>query len=192
MKSTTEHPLLYTTPPLTSEDQAVLGEIHQMRKDMRHMLRTPRRWEGGLRRSAMAKAVQGSNSIEGYNVAEDDALAALDDEEPMSADEKTFAEIKGYQRAMDYVLTIGADPLANYDAAELRAMHFMMLQHEPSKSPGRFRGGPIFVHNDETDQRVYEGPDHSIVPELVDALTACLREDHNNDPVVRSAMAHLN
>lgn len=163
-----------------------------MRKEMRHVLRTPRRWEGGLRRSALAKAVQGSNSIEGYNVAEDDALAALDDEEPMSADETTFAEIKGYQRAMDYVLTVGSDPRATYDVAELRAMHFMLLQHEPSKSPGRFRMGPIFVHNDETEQQVYEGPDFEAVPALVDALITCLRSDHGSDPVVRSAMAHLN
>src|SRR4051794_22862799 len=99
---------LYTIPTLTSDDQRVLGEIHQMRREMRQYLHTPRRWEGGLRRSAMAKAVQGSNSIEGYNVPEDDALAALDDEEPMTADEKTFAEIKGYQRAMEYVLVLGA------------------------------------------------------------------------------------
>lgn len=192
MNATKSRPLLYSTPPLTSEDQAVLGEIHQMQKEMRHLLRTPRRWEGGLRRSALAKSVQGSNSIEGYEVAEDDALAALDDEEPMSADEKTFAEIKGYQRAMDYVFAVGSDPKTTYDAAELRAMHFMTLQHKPSKSPGRFRTGPIYVQNDETGQQVYEGPDAAAVPGLVDALVDHLRGDHGSDPVVRSAMAHLN
>jgi Fic family protein len=110
----------------------------------------------------------------------------------MSADEKTFAEIKGYQRAMDYVLAMGGDPKAAYDAAELRAMHFMMLQHEPSKSPGRLRTGPIYVQNDETGQQVYEGPDFAVVPELIDALIDRLRGDHGSDPVVRSAMAHLN
>jgi Fic family protein len=192
MNSTSAHPNLYAVPALTGEDQAVLGEIHQMRKEMRHVLRTPRRWEGGLRRSALAKAVQGSNSIEGYNVAEDDALAALDDEEPLSADEKTFAEIKGYQRAMDYVLAVGSDPLAAYDVTELRAMHFMLLQHEPSKSPGRFRKAPVYVHNDDTEQQVYEGPDFALVPDLVEALVQSLRSDHGSDPVVRSAMAHLN
>lgn len=192
MKSTMRQPAIYAVPPLTSEDQAVLGELHQMRREMRHLLRTPRRWEGGLRRSAQAKAVQGSNSIEGYVVAEDDALAALDDEEPMSADEKTFAEIKGYQRAMDYVLVTGDDPLADYDVTELRAMHFMLLQHEPAKFPGRFRKVQIYVHNDETDQQVYEGPESGAVPELMDVLVETLRGDFGNDPVVRSAMAHLN
>ncbi|MGX9887348.1 Fic family protein [Streptomyces sp. NPDC002276] len=183
---------LYTVPPLTSEDHRVLGEIHQMRKDMRRFLRTPRRWEGGLRRSVLAKAIQGSNSIEGYVVAEDDALAALDDDEPMSADEKTFEEIKGYQRAMSYVLAIGDDNLATYSTAELRATHFMMLQHEPSKSPGRYRKGPIYVHNEATDEQVYEGPDSDLVADLLEALAEHLRTDHGHDPVVRSAMAHLN
>jgi hypothetical protein len=70
---------------LTTEDEAVLSEIHQMRKQLRHVLRTPRRWEGVLRRSALARAIQGSNSIEGYQVDEDDAAAALDGEAPISA-----------------------------------------------------------------------------------------------------------
>jgi hypothetical protein len=34
-----------------------------MRKDLRHVLRTPTLWQGGLRRSALARAIQGSNSI---------------------------------------------------------------------------------------------------------------------------------
>ena len=147
---------------------------------------------GWLRRSALGERRPGLESIEGYNVAENDALAALDDEEPMSADEKTFAEIKGYQRAIEYVLTIGSDPRATYDVTELRAMHFMMLQHEPSKSPGRFRMGPVYVQNDETEQQVYEGSDFAAVPALVHALIDCLESDHGSDPLVRSAMAHLN
>jgi hypothetical protein len=35
--------------------------------------------------------------IEGYQVAEDDAAAAVDGEEPLSADEKTFLEIQHMQ-----------------------------------------------------------------------------------------------
>jgi hypothetical protein len=64
-------------PPLTGEDEIVLGDIQRMRRDLRHVLRTPRRWEGGLRRSALARNIQGSNSIEGYEVAEDDAAVMI-------------------------------------------------------------------------------------------------------------------
>lgn len=192
MNTTSQHRALYAVPPLTSEDKAVLREIHQMRKGLRQVLRTPKRWEGGLRRSALAKAIRGSNSIEGYEVAEDDAAAAIDGEEPLSADDKTFREIQGYQRALNYVLAQGEDEFARYSTAELRAMHFMMLEHEPAKSPGRYRKGPIYVHDDKTDATVYEGPPAEQVPALLDALVAELPEDVAHDPIVRSAMAHLN
>ncbi|MCU1646878.1 MAG: hypothetical protein JWN03_7153, partial [Nocardia sp.] len=45
----------------------------------------------------------GSNSIEGYVVETDDAAAAVDYEEALTADERTFAEIRGYRQALGYV-----------------------------------------------------------------------------------------
>ena len=169
-----------------------LGEIHQMRKDLRHVLRTPRRWEGSLRRSALARNIQGSNSIEGYDVAEDDAAAAIDGEEPFSADEQTFLEIAGYRQALGYVLAMSDADYATFDTTELRAMHYMMLGHELSKSPGRYRQGPIYVHDERSDKVVYEGPDAADVPQLMEALATSLHGGHSSDPVIRSAMAHLN
>ena len=192
MNASSHHVNIYHAPPLTSEDDAVLSEIHQMRKDLRHVLRTPRRWEGGLRRSALARAIQGSNSIEGYQVAEDDAAAAVDGEEPLGADEKTFLEIQGYRQALGYVLAMGNDDYAAFDATEIRAMHYMMLSHDHSASPGRYRKGPIFVRDERRDLVVYEGPDADKLPGLMDALVESLHTGLSHDPVVRSAMAHLN
>ncbi len=170
----------------------MLGEIHQMRKDLRYVLRTPRRWEGGLRRSALARNIQGSNSIEGYVVAEDDAAAAIDDEEPFSADQKTFLEIQGYRQALGYVLAMSDADYASFDTTELRAMHYMMLSHDLTKSPGRYRKGPIYVNDERTDRVVYTAPEASDVPALMEALAATLHTGHGSDPIVRSAMAHLN
>jgi Fic family protein len=183
---------IYTAPPLTREDDAVLGEIHQMRKNLRYVLRTPTRWQGGLRRSALARAIQGSNSIDGYHVAEDDAAAAVDGEEPLSADEETFLEIQGYRQALGYVLAMRDEDYAAFDTTEIRAMHYMMLSHDHTKSPGRYRTGPIYVRGERRDQVVYEGPDAGEVPALMDALVDSLHTGLSLDPVVRSAMAHLN
>jgi hypothetical protein len=122
MNTSSPHAAIYRAPPLTRDDDDILSEIHQMRKELRHVLRTPRRWEGGLRRSALARAIQGSNSIEGYQVAEDDAAAAVDGEGPISADEKTFLEIQGYRQPLGYVLAMGDDDYATFDATEIRAM----------------------------------------------------------------------
>lgn len=192
MNLSTHQEVIYTAPPLASEDDAVLGEIHQMRKDLRHVLRTPRRWQGGLRRSALARAIQGSNSIEGYQVAEDDAAAAVDGEEPLSADEETFQAIQGYRQALGYVLAMGDDGYSTFDATEIRAMHYMMLSYDATKSPGRYRQGPIYVRDERRDLVVYEAPEAARVPALMDALVESLRTGHSSDPIVRSAMAHLN
>src|SRR5690242_15450591 len=159
MNASSHQEVIYTPPPLENDDEAVLGEIHQMRKQLRHLLRTPRRWESVLRRSALARAIQGSNSIEGYVVDEDDAAAAVDGEDPISADEKTFQEIQGYRQALGYVLAMGDADYATFDATEIRAMHYMLLAHDYSKSPGRYRKGPIYVHDERNDRVVYEGPD---------------------------------
>src|SRR5277367_4097113 len=183
MNATSPHPVLYTAPSLTSEDEVVLGEIHQMRKDLRNVLRTPRRWEGGLRRSALARNIQGSNSIEGYEVAEDDAAAAIDGDEPFSADEKTFLEIRGYRQALGYVLAMSDADYATFDTTELRAMHYMMLSHDLAKSPGRYRKGPIYVHDDRSGTVAYEGPDAGDVRALMEALVASLHAGHSSDPV---------
>jgi hypothetical protein len=39
---------------------------------------------------------------------------------------------------------------ATFDTTELRAMHYMMLSHDLGKSPGRYRKGPVYVHDERT------------------------------------------
>lgn len=184
--------MIYANPPLTREDQMVLTEIHEMRRQLANVLRAPRRWQGGLRRTMLARAIRGSNSIEGYVVAEDDAAAALDDEEPLSADDRTWAEIRGYRQALGYVLQMAVDPHFTIDTSAMRSMHYMMLAHDLSKSPGQYRTGPIYVHDEKRDLVVYEGPEAGRVPALMEELAVSIRSDADIDPLVRGAMAHLN
>jgi hypothetical protein len=42
----------------------------------------------------------------------------------------------------------------------------MMLNHRLNKSPGRRREGEIFVVREQTGQRVYEGPEATLIPDL--------------------------
>ena len=128
--------MIFQTPELTLEDRTVLDEIHATRAELADSLRTPRRWTGGLRRHALAAAIRGSNSIEGYVVNVDDAAAAVDGEDALSADEQTFAEIRGYRQALGYVLAMSADEHFVLDASAIRGMHFMLLSHDLTKSPG--------------------------------------------------------
>src|SRR5260370_31114965 len=68
----------------------------------------------------------------------------------------------------------------------------MLRSHACTKSPGRYRIGPIYVRDEHRALVVYEGPDADRVPALMDALGESLHTGGSLDPVVRSAMAHLN
>lgn len=190
--SETSRQVIYAAPPLTGEDLRVLEAIQDMRRELADVLRPPRRWEGSLRRTMLAKAIRGSNSIEGYLVEEDDAAAALADEAPLSADQQTFAEIRGYRLALGYVLQTAQSRDLAFSEASLCAMHYMMLSHDLAKSPGRYRTGPVYVHDERTRQIVYEGAAAADLPALMNQLAASLSAPDDVRPLVRAAMAHLN
>jgi Fic family protein len=184
--------MLFATPILDPDDTTVLNELEELRRRLAESLRTPRRWEAGLRRSMLARLTRGSNAIEGYDVEVDDAAAALDGEPALTAPDPAFAEIRGYRDALGYVLAVADDPYQSLDPSTLRALHYMLLGHDPSKSPGRYRPGPALVL-DRHGETVYQGPDAAQVPGLVDELMTRLEERRTRTrPVVLAAMAHLN
>jgi Fic family protein len=183
---------VYGTPTLAEQEIEVLHTIDALREELKlYVNPEPRRWIGSLRRMAFARAVQASNSIEGYDASLDDVVAAVDNEPTLSADEETRLALAGYRDAMTYVLQVAQDPSAQVDEGLLKSLHFMMLKHQLDKSPGRWRPGDIFVVRESTGQRVYEGPDSDLVPELV-ALTIEELETSSEPVLVRAAMAHLN
>lgn len=184
--------MLYAFPDTDLEDASVIAELTEMRNDLAQHLRVPRRWTGSLRRTSLARAIRGSNSIEGIHVDLDDADAALDDEEPLSADQRTFAEIRGYRQALGYVLAMSTDPHFTLDTSAVRSMHYMMLSHDLGKSPGRYRQGEIYVTDDQTERIVYTGPPADDVADLVEHLTGSITAHRHHDPVVQAAMAHIN
>ncbi|MCW2785153.1 MAG: Adenosine monophosphate-protein transferase SoFic [Marmoricola sp.] len=183
---------LFRTPDPDLQDQHVIDEIRATRAELSSVLRAPKRWTGGLRRTSSARAIQGSNTIEGYTVSDEDAAAAVDDEPPLSADESTWAEILGYRRVLTYVLNVATEPGFVIDETSLRSLHFMLLEHELSKAPGRYRAGSVFVRDDRAEKNVYEGPDSDNVPRLMKALSADLTRTSQDDALIRGAMAHLN
>jgi Fic family protein len=147
---------------------------------------------GLLSRVTRAKAIRGSNSIEGYNVTVDDALAAVDGEEPLDASRETWAAVVGYRNAMTYVLLLADDKHFGYSADLIRSLHYTMTNYDLARHPGRWRPGPIFVQNEATGERVYEGPDVDSVPRLINELVAELNAESDLPVMVRAAMAHLN
>ena len=125
-------------------------------------------------------------------VAEDDAAAAIDNEKPSSADEEDVCLIQGYRQALGYVLAMSDADYATFDTTELRAMHYMMLSHDLTKSPAVTRKGPVYVNDEHADKVVYTGSRSGRRAALMEALAATLHTGHGSDPIIRSTMAHLN
>src|SRR3546814_15684682 len=101
-------------------------------------------------------------------------------------------EILAYRRVLTYVLNVATEPGFVIDEAVLRSMHFMLLDHDLTKTPGRYRTNEIFVRDDKRGVNVYEGPDGGLVPELMRALSQSLAILSPSDPLVRGPMAPLN
>src|SRR3546814_19101390 len=74
-------------------------------------------------------------------------------------------EILAYRRVLTYVLNVATEPGFALDEAVLRSMHFMLLDHDLTKTPGRYRTTEIFMRDDKRGVNVYEGPDGGLVPE---------------------------
>ncbi|MDE2112931.1 MAG: Fic family protein [Alphaproteobacteria bacterium] len=185
--------MIFSTPTLEAEDRDVLEVIHQQREILRYSVaQSPNRWTGFLRRNTFARALQGSNSIEGINAALSDAVAIIDDEKPETVEEETYRALMGYRNALTYVLQTHDDPYFELNAQVIKGLHFMMLSYDLTKLPGQWRSTSIVVVRDPGGETVYEGPDASLVPVLMDELVKSLLPDRTVDSIVRGAMAHLN
>jgi Fic family protein len=185
--------VLFKAEKLTQSETDVIARIEETRKALRYNLATPRRWKGLLRRNTLARAVRGSNSIEGYNVTAEDAIAAVEGEEPRTADRESWLAVTGYRYAMTFVLQLTKDPNFAYSEGFIRGLHFMMVQHDLEKNPGNWRPGTVYVRDDARGDVVYEGPDVEMVPGLIEELIEYLNDDEDcPHALVKGAMAHLN
>lgn len=182
---------VFQAPSLSAEEAGVLDLIAKLRNDLHDRVAEPRRWNGSLRRMSFAKAVQGSNSIEGYDASLDDVVAAVDGEPTVGTDAETEDALIGYRDAMTYVLQIADDPTMRIDEGLLKGLHFMMLKHDLGKNPGRWRPGAIYVRREATKEIVYEGPEPEQIPGLIQEMLAELEGDDCH-VIVKAAMAHLN
>lgn len=186
--------MLYALPELDAADLRVLSELDQMRADLGVHLRAKPHWEGQLRRSLFAAAIQGSNTIEKITISSADARALVE-HAPMSAEsgEETRQAVVGYRDAMTYLRQTPLMGYFEYSETLLSAVHFMITKYQPAKWPGRYRAGGIFVLGADPLEPVYTGPDADRVPGLMGELVEWLRDGDLGAPAyARAATAHLN
>lgn len=200
--------MIYEPPDLTELDTEVIGQISQLQSRLGPHVRLRPRWYGTLRRAQFARAVQGSNSIEGYNASVEEAAAVIDNDPAPDLSEDTRLAIAGYRDAMTYALQFAAgvsppdrtgspaapNNLPPLDLSTLRSLHFMMIKHDLAHNPGQLRPGGVWVENRDGES-VYQAPDRSEIDGLLEEMfdqSAALMGDESVPAVVVAAMAHLN
>lgn len=185
--------MLFTYRSLDDSEKKVLDRIVKMRHDLRFFVaQEPKRWTGLLARMTRARALRASNSIEGINVSQEDAIAAVDDEDPVEADRPTWRAVVGYQTAMTYILQRCRDHDFKFSKDAILAIHFMISQHDLDANPGNFRRGWVGVRNSETREVVHQGVDREYLEPLVDELVEYLNDKSDAPIELKAAMAHLN
>jgi Fic family protein len=184
--------MIFELKPLPAEHLKVIERIKALREQLRvYLSDNMNRWWGPLARLAAARAMVGTNSIEGINVTLDDAVAVVDGEAPATPQDENQAALRGYWNAMTYIVQLSKDQTYVHNENTIKSLHYMMLGYDLGKNPGRWRPGPIHVTNTATKKIVYEGPDVAQVPGLMSELIAFLNTRHDH-PLVKAAMAHLN
>jgi len=188
--------LLYSTPRLGLDDQRVLAEIDDMRRELQHAVRdTPAKWTEGLRKFLTADAIAASNSIEGFKVSTVDVIDLMEGEHDVDVSDENQAETLAYQHMMTYIQTLHDVADFRYTKGFLNALHWMLQghHHTPRKPAGQWRRGVVYV----TDARdpsiaVYTAPDEDRLPGLMGELIDWLNDPDGTHLLVNAAMAHLN
>lgn len=186
--------MIFTTPALPEKYLQVIESIDGLRQQLRFATSDAlNRWTRFLARMTLARAIQESNTMEGVTATFDDAVAAVDGEDPIGPRDENWLALVGHREAMDYIIQLSKDPQKYaYNEGTILGLHYMMMKYDLTKDPGRWRPAGVHVTNTASGQIVYEGPDAALLPELLAELIASLNEKTSSHVLVRAAMAHLN
>lgn len=183
--------MIFATPEILPEQEAKLEELDQVRDELGYESGRPVPWIGALRRSVRSSSIQGSTSIEGFQVAPEVAESLTIVTESGKAEDEDQMAIASYARAMDHVGAMATDPGFRWYDRVILDLHFDACHFQMDREPGRWRSGPVAVTANDGSLE-YRGPDADRVPELMAEVVRWLeRGDLEANPVVRAAMAHL-
>jgi Fic family protein len=130
--------------------------------------------------------------MEGVPVTVNDVRRILADDRPPGVAEGDIALVRGYQEAMQLVLSRADDPAFRWNAEIIRAIHTSVMARSWVLKAGLYRDRQVWLTNSTTGQQLYQPPGPDDVPALVDELAAWLAGPADDAPVlVRAAIAHV-
>src|SRR5665811_490861 len=182
--------MLIPTPEIDPATRRRLAELDRLRESLGRRVGEPAGWMGTLRRSVRARSAEGSISIEGFHVPEDEVLAVAADGRSSEDEDEDRQALVAYTRAMDHVGVMASDPAFEWSARAILDLHFDACSFQRDKEPGRWRSGPVRIVNSDGSV-AYEGPDASTVPDAMAELVEWLRSGDLEAPAaVRAPRGH--
>jgi Fic family protein len=192
--------MLFQTPPVTEREAEVIAEIEAIRGQFNFP--KLREWPGLPWRAIHAQVLRASTSLAGCNVLSEDAIAAAGEDEPGTASSEAWLAASSYRAALTFVLQLADAPDFTYDEGIFRALHYMMMGHDPGKTPGRWRrdsvsvrrnpSGDFLYRRDPSGEALYSAPHAKFIPTLMAELIGSLNGRDDFPVIIRAAMAHLN
>ena len=125
-------------------------------------------------------------------MSDEDAIAAIDGEDPANTDRETWRAVVGYREAMDYISQRRQSPSFAITGDVLLAVHFMICQSDMASHPGQYRPGWVGVRNTKTGEVVHEGVDRDQLEPLIHELLDYVNHAEVDSVFLRAAMTHLN
>ena len=186
--------MIFTYYTLDRAEQRVERATAQLQAALRRYGKTDahRAWLRVFVRMTQARALVASNRVDGVRVSNEDALAAIDGEDPANTDRDAWRAAVGCRQATDYLLQRCKDPFFAITEDVLLAVHFMICQSNPSAHPGQYRPGWISVHHPGTDDVAREGVDRDRLEPLLRELLDYANRARSGSAWIRAAMTHLN
>ena len=185
--------MLFTYPALDDAEKRVEHATTRIRAALRRYVTAELPgWTDLLTRMTRARALAASNSAAGVHVSEEDAIAAIDREDPANTDRDTWQAVVGYRQATDYILQLRRSPSFAITEDGLLAVHFMICQSDREANPGRYRPGWLCIRNTSTGDVVHEGVDRDRLEPLVRELLDYVNDGQVESVLLRAAMTHLN
>jgi Fic family protein len=148
----------------------ITGELDAWKARMDRKGPLSRRWTGRLRRDLEAETIAASTRMEGVAVTVDEVRRILVGDPPATVASADRKLVEGYRDAMTFVLRRADDPNFEWNRELLVGIQDRVLGGDFEAGAGRLRTGPAYIVSRDEDRIVFEPPDGTEVPGLVDDL----------------------
>ena len=176
---------MFTTPSLEDRELEVAKALEAAMDGLRGSLERAAPWQDRFNRYALARVIQAWGSLEHVEASLDQVATILDGVGPQGISDRDADLLRGARDAIEFAGLPSTEDLARSGPAMLRALHFMVLRHEPDANPGVLRSERAISVGDALELEDLSTRVGEVFNELQETGADSL-------PSIRAGMVHLN